>query len=100
MGLALSSAAYSQTIHYSDSALYAMSLEQLKAVYKEKLYETRGEFVFVYTKGIRNDGTAHTHCTGFSPREEIYVRFKEYDYPTEDVQLVWRIQRLQGISDR
>jgi hypothetical protein len=100
MGVALSSAAHSQTIHYSDSALYAMSLEQLKAVYKEKLYETRGERVFVYTKGIRNDGTPHTHCSGFGPREEVYIRSIEYDYPTEDVKLVWRIQRLQGISDR
>jgi len=100
MGVALSSAAHSQTIHYSDSALYAMSLEHLNAVYKEKLYETRGERVFVYTKGIRNNGTPHTHCSGFGPREEVYVRFKEYDYPTEDVQLVWRIQRLQLISDK
>ncbi|MGR6088731.1 MAG: hypothetical protein ACU4F9_11175 [Arcticibacter sp.] len=100
MGVALSSAAHSQTIHYSDSALYAMSLEQLKAIYKEKLYETRGERVFVYTKGIRNDGTPHTHCSGFGPAENAYIRSKEDDYPTEDVKLVWRIQRLQLINDK
>ena len=100
MGVALSSAAHSQTIQYSDSALYAMGLEQLKAIYKEKLYETRGERVFVYTKGIRNGGTPHTHCSGFGPAYIAYIRSKEYDYPTEDVKLVWMIQRLQLISDK
>jgi hypothetical protein len=77
-----------------------MSLEQLKAIYKEKLYETRGERLFVYTKGIRNDGTPHTHCSGFGPAENAYIRSKEDDYPTEDVKLVWMIQRLQLISNK